>query len=95
MGRLLGFGTFLGLLGTLALTTPAIGDASAGNMGRGAKVYSENCGRCHNPRAPSDHLDRDWQVIVQHMRVVAHLTGQQQRDVEAFLLAANEPGPTP
>lgn len=55
----------------------------------GAQVWSENCGRCHNLRPPRERSDRQWAAIVHQMRVRAHLTGEEQRLILAFLKAAN------
>jgi mono/diheme cytochrome c family protein len=83
---------------TLAILAVSIGgmagparadDGSA--AARGAVVYAANCGRCHNARAPRDLGDRDWVVVVTHMRVIAGLPGEQAREVLAFLQANNDP----
>lgn len=58
---------------------------------RGANIYADNCGRCHNPRAPRDLDDRDWAVAITHMRIVAGLPGREARDVLAFMQANNNP----
>jgi len=58
-------------------------------VARGAEVYGAMCGRCHNPRSPLERSDRDWVTIVNHMRVRANLTGEQVRNVLAFLQATN------
>lgn len=74
------------------LLTPAPGGAQAqrqGDLGRGAEVYGATCGRCHNPRSPVERDDREWTVIVNHMRTRAGLTGGAARDVLAFLQATN------
>lgn len=55
----------------------------------GAQVWSANCGRCHNLRPPRERSDRQWEAIVHQMRVRAHLTGEEQRLILAFLKAAN------
>ncbi len=55
----------------------------------GAQVWSANCGRCHNLRQPRERSDLQWQTIVHQMRVRAHLTGEEQRLILAFLKAAN------
>ena len=62
-----------------------------GDPGRGAKFYSDNCARCHNARPPMEHRDREWSVVMIHMRVSARLPGAQARDIEAFLQASNNP----
>lgn len=54
-------------------------------VAQGAKIYSENCGRCHNPRPASDYSKTEWSVVMPHMRAKAHLTGTEALAVEAFL----------
>ena len=58
-------------------------------LAEGARVYGAMCGRCHNPRSPLERDDRDWATIINHMRVRANMTGEQVRDVLAFLQAMN------
>jgi len=54
-------------------------------VGEGARLYSENCGRCHNARPASDYTKREWSVVMPHMREKAHMTGTEALAVEAFL----------
>lgn len=54
-------------------------------IAEGARLYSENCGRCHNPRPASDYTKREWSVVMPHMREKAHMTGTESLAVEAFL----------
>lgn len=54
-------------------------------VAKGAKLYSENCGRCHNPRPASDYSKKEWSVVMPHMREKAHMTGKEALAVEAFL----------
>jgi len=54
-------------------------------VGKGAKLYSENCGRCHNARPASDYSKKEWSVVMPHMREKAHMTGKEALAVEAFL----------
>lgn len=61
----------------------------AGDPGRGAGLWADNCARCHNMRDPKEFRDDQWQVIVMHMRVRAALTGQDARDMLSFLQSAN------
>ena len=56
---------------------------------RGAKAWVENCGRCHNLRAPKELTDEDWDIAVTHMRVRGNLPGALARDIAAFLKASN------
>lgn len=60
---------------------------------RGAKAWAETCGRCHNIRDAADLRDDQWRASVAHMRVRAHLTEQETRDIVRFLQGSNEPGP--
>jgi len=54
-------------------------------VAKGAKLYSENCARCHNPRPASDYSKKEWSVVMPHMREKAHMTGKEALAVEAFL----------
>jgi len=65
----------------------------AGDPNRGAASWSQNCNRCHNMRSPTEFRDELWRTIITHMRLRAGLTGQQQRDILAFLQASNNPAP--
>ncbi len=78
------------LLG-LGLAVATTAEPPAGDFARGAKVYSDNCARCHNARPPFEHRDREWSMVMTHMRIIAGLPGDQARDVEAFLRRANDP----
>jgi len=61
----------------------------ARNIQAGAQMWSDNCGRCHNLRAPAEFSDSHWSVVVRHMGLRAPLTGQQQKMILAFLEASN------
>ncbi len=54
-------------------------------IAEGARLYSENCGRCHNARPASDYSKKEWSVVMPHMREKAHMTGKEALAVEAFL----------
>lgn len=73
------------------LTIPISASDEPQDYARGASLYSGNCGRCHNARGPGEYSDRDWPLIITHMRVIAGLPGDQARAVEAFLRASNNP----
>ncbi len=57
----------------------------------GAKVWANNCSRCHNARDPADLRDDQWISTAFHMRIRAGLTGQQTRDVLTFMQDSNVP----
>lgn len=78
------------LLPVIALTLSAfsvqaqhVSDLSL--VAKGAKVYSENCGRCHNARPAEEYSKKEWSVVMPHMRAKAHMTGKETLAVEAFL----------
>ena len=55
----------------------------------GARLWAQNCIRCHNIRTPASLSDRQWQIVMHHMRVRANLTGEQHESILRFLQAAN------
>ena len=60
-----------------------------GQIRAGALAWSQNCMRCHNLRNPQERSDREWDVIVHHMRVRANLTAEEHRLILRFLQSAN------
>lgn len=75
---------------TAGISTPTLAsEKEPGDFGRGAMQWVDNCGRCHNVRDPKELRDDQWISTVYHMRVRAGLTGQQTRDILAFLQASN------
>ncbi len=81
------------VLATLATATavPAQGDAppDPAQMARGAQAWSDHCGRCHNVRAPDEKQDYEWDISVNHMRLIGNLPGQTAEDIKAFLKSSN------
>jgi hypothetical protein len=55
----------------------------------GARLWAQNCIRCHNMRTPASLSDRQWQIAMHHMRVRAGLTAEQHEAILQFLQAAN------
>jgi cytochrome c1 len=55
----------------------------------GAQLWAENCTRCHNAPSPDRYSDAQWEVVVDHMRLRANLTGQEARQIAEFLKASN------
>ena len=56
---------------------------------RGARLWADNCARCHNMRDAKELRDDQWKPVVTHMRIRAPLTGAEQRDVLLFLQSSN------
>lgn len=55
----------------------------------GSELWGENCGRCHTTRSPTLYSDAQWALIMQHMRTMANIPGEDARKIEAFLKASN------
>ncbi|MCZ6792023.1 MAG: hypothetical protein O7J95_00245, partial [Planctomycetota bacterium] len=53
----------------------------------GARLWAENCVRCHNLRLPDAYSDAEWSVVMMHMRLRANLTGEEHRAILEFLQA--------
>ena len=51
----------------------------------GAQLWTENCSRCHNTRSPDYYTPGRWALVTQHMRVRGYLTGEEERQITAFL----------
>lgn len=77
----------IGVLTGVAL----IGCAATANMSAkpGVQLWGENCGRCHNLRTPASFSDKQWDVVILHMRTRANLTAEEARQIAVFLKAAN------
>ncbi len=81
----------LGVFLAACIALPGTAQDAVPDLSRGARLYSANCGRCHNARGPAEFSDHSWPLIITHMRVIAGLPGDQARSIEAFLLASNNP----
>ncbi|HFB66271.1 MAG TPA: cytochrome c [Aeromonadales bacterium] len=73
------------VIGLLSFSSQAQHTQDKSLIAKGARLYSENCGRCHNPRPASDYSKKEWSVVMPHMREKAHMTGKESLAVEAFL----------
>jgi hypothetical protein len=90
---------WLGMTGLLAgamvfLASGAL-TAQTASIGEGARVYTQNCVRCHNVRSPAERSSRDWATIVLHMRARGNLTKTEASAVRVFLQATNRQGDAP
>lgn len=81
----------IGLFGVPFVTLAEASADETLSLARGARLYSANCGRCHNPRGAVEFTDGQWPLIMTHMRVMAGLPGDQAREIEFFLRASNNP----
>lgn len=71
-------------LGAVGLPEDASPVAAAG-----ARLWAQNCVRCHNIRTPASYSDDHWEVTMLHMRIQASLTVQEHDAILQFLKAAN------
>lgn len=55
----------------------------------GSKVFEQNCGKCHLPRQPQERSDKQWKMIMAHMRVRANLTAEESKAVLEYLQSSN------
>lgn len=83
------------LAGLPSRGTAAQPQADTPSVARGAVAWANSCDRCHNMREPAEFRDDQWRAIMAHMRVRAGLTGQEARDILAFLQASNNPAQQP
>lgn len=60
-------------------------ESVAPSASAGARLWEENCVRCHNLRLPDSYNDSEWRIITHHMRLRANLTGEEHRAILAFL----------
>lgn len=78
------------IVGILSLATIQIDgfcfETATNDIAKGGEIWANNCARCHNPRPATEFPKESWQTIMQHMRLVAGLTGQESRDVLEFLV---------
>lgn len=82
------------LFGQPVAAQSAGGSGDAAEMARGARLYGQTCGRCHNPRPATERTDRQWTTIMNHMRARANLTKSQTSAIATFMRATNGQGST-
>ena len=77
--------------GALKMTRSGEGALANDNISltQAGETWSDVCGRCHNLRPPSEYSDAQWTVVLDHMRFIVPLTGQEQQKILEFLKAAN------
>lgn len=73
----------------LMLLPEQVAAQSPQEIAEGARVWADNCTRCHNARSPLERTDRQWLTIVAHMRARANLTRREADAVAAYLQAMN------
>jgi mono/diheme cytochrome c family protein len=71
------------------LSGRAHGDDITQNAALGARVFAENCSRCHEAPDPASRDGREWRAISMHMRVISDISKEDQRNVLIFLRTSN------
>lgn len=67
---------------SVALAPPAA--TKAEQIGR-AELWAAQCSRCHNLRARTEYSPAQWAVVLNHMRTVADLPGEDYRRLLEYL----------
>ena len=83
---LMGSWLFLGL--GCAVTSSLVKDKRPPRA-TGEQLWTANCNRCHNARSAQEFSDGDWEVIMDHMRGVAGLTGDETQSLLEYLQENN------
>lgn len=81
----------LGVAVALALLPDPGGAQDMAAVAEGAKLYGQNCVRCHSARSPTERTDREWVTIVNHMRARANMRKSEAQAMIAYLQATNLP----
>ena len=90
------FGITLATLALIACGCSSTGSRASSAMAggaheqpAGAKLWAQNCARCHNYRSPDTYSAAQWEVAMMHMRIRANLTAEEHRSILDFLKSAN------
>jgi hypothetical protein len=67
----------------------AAADDKPMDIALGAKVFAEECWRCHETPDPATRDARAWRSISLHMRVFGGLSRLEQQQLLAFLRSQN------
>ena len=66
-----------------AKAAKAVPEKKADDAKEGERRFQENCGRCHNP--PDAISPREVKAVLQHMRVRAMLSAEDERLILKYL----------
>jgi hypothetical protein len=51
----------------------------------GARLWAQTCAQCHSTRPVRDFSNAEWDVIAQHMQIMAKLTRSESRAIAEYL----------
>jgi len=60
-----------------------------GDFLKGLTKWKNTCSGCHEMRSPKEFNDKQWKIVVRHMKIRAGLTGQDARDILKYLQSSN------
>jgi cytochrome c5 len=63
--------------------TTTVSTSKTAKADQGAQRFQQNCGRCHNP--PDSLSPREVKAVLQHMRVRAMLSAEDEKLILKFL----------
>lgn len=96
MNSLPHFPQVLGLFAAVALVAaPSLAGTPSHSVGDpkqlpdGERLWAQTCANCHQAHPVTTYSDTQWQIVMQHMRTRAYLTGAEARTVLAYLQGAN------
>ncbi len=52
---------------------------------KGAKLWPNYCGNCHDARGPSDRSPTDWDLVMMHMRARANIPAEASEAIVEYL----------
>ncbi len=52
---------------------------------KGAKLWPNYCGNCHEARGPADRSPADWDLIIMHMRARANIPAEASEAIVEYL----------
>jgi len=85
-----GIGPFLLLLALALNTRAAESEPTETQLFlKGAKLWGEYCGLCHNARAGSEFNRLEWDTLLLHMRVRANLPAEDAEALRVFLRSSH------
>jgi hypothetical protein len=82
-----------GLREDLPVDPPGPGSGAERDCAEGGRLWKQYCGSCHNARPLGERPFSNYHVAISHMRSQAYLTGEEYRQIIAFLRRWQDVGP--
>ncbi len=82
-------------VGACVFALALVGSVAAADSGpiekelfrKGARLWPQYCGQCHNARPGSEFNRLEWDTLMLHMRVAANLPAQDAEAIRVYLRA--------